>query len=209
MYPYEITTTLRERGKEDSIRLNFGSLYSIIKSLEKNGYIAEARAEREGNRPERQVYEITLTGRAEAERWLREILAVPTKEYPDIEAGLSLIGLLSPAEVTALLRSRVAALQAEVDQRRLTLTQVTELGLPEVFSVESDYRIAMLTAELAWVSALVERLERGALGGQDMWDELHARRVAGASAEEIAAAVTEAMPAEFGPGVAGGGRADS
>ena len=23
MYPYEMTTTLRERGKEDSIRLNF------------------------------------------------------------------------------------------------------------------------------------------------------------------------------------------
>lgn len=28
MYPYEITTTLRGRGKEGSIRLNFGSLYA-------------------------------------------------------------------------------------------------------------------------------------------------------------------------------------
>ncbi|MFF2772837.1 PadR family transcriptional regulator, partial [Streptomyces bacillaris] len=39
MYPYEMTTTMRERGKEDSIRLNFGSLYAVIKSLEKHGFI--------------------------------------------------------------------------------------------------------------------------------------------------------------------------
>lgn len=197
MYPYEITTTLRERGKEDSIRLNFGSLYSIIKSLEKNGLIAEARAEREGNRPERQVYEITDAGRAEAERWLREILAVPTKEYPDIEAGLSLIGMLSPEEVTDLLRARISALEAEVERRRGELAQVTDLGLPEVFSVESDYRVAMLAAELAWVRTLVERLERDEVGGQAMWQEMHRRRLAGADPEEIEAAVREALPAPF------------
>lgn len=205
MYPYEITTTLRERGKEDSIRLNFGSLYSIIKSLEKNGLIAEARAEREGNRPERQVYEITDAGRAEAERWLREILAVPTKEYPDIEAGLSLIGMLSPAEVTDLLRARTAALEAEVERRRGELAQVTDLGLPEVFSVESDYRVAMLAAELAWVRTLVERLERGEVGGQAMWQEMHRRRLAGAGPEEIEAAVREALPAPFRGGTVEGG----
>src|SRR5690606_39383013 len=113
-----------------------------------------------------QVYEITVAGRAEAERWLREILAVPTKEYPDIEASLSLTGMLSPEEVTDLLRARTAALEAEVERRQADLAQVTDLGLPEVFSVESDYRVAMLAAELAWVRTLVERLERGEVGGQ-------------------------------------------
>lgn len=203
MYPYEITTTLRERGKEDSIRLNFGSLYSIIKSLERNGLIVAARAEREGNRPERQVYEITDTGREEAESWLRRILAVPTKEYPDIEAGLSLIGLLSPGETSDLLRQRVGALEAEIGRRRSELEEVTAAGLPEVFSVEADYRVAMLTAELAWVRGLVERLEAGDVGGQAMWEEMHRRRVAGASPEEIDAAVRDAMPAAFWGG--GGG----
>ena len=55
MYPYEMTTTMRERGKEDSIRLNFGSLYAVIKSLVKHGFIEVAQTEREGNRPERVV----------------------------------------------------------------------------------------------------------------------------------------------------------
>src|SRR5690606_22327496 len=119
------------------------------------------------------------------------------KEYPDIEAGLSLIGMLSPEEVTDLLRARVSALEAEVERRRGELAQVTDLGLPEVFSVESDYRVAMLAAELAWVRTLVERLERDEVGGQAMWQEMHRRRLAGADPEEIEAAVREALPAPF------------
>ena len=34
MHPYEISTTLRERGKETSIKLNYGSLYSVVESLQ-------------------------------------------------------------------------------------------------------------------------------------------------------------------------------
>ncbi len=30
MHPYEISTTLRSRGKELSIKLNYGSLYSVV-----------------------------------------------------------------------------------------------------------------------------------------------------------------------------------
>ena len=36
MHPYEISTTLRTRGKETSIKLNYGSLYSVVDSLERN-----------------------------------------------------------------------------------------------------------------------------------------------------------------------------
>ena len=37
MHPYEMSTTLRERHKEESIKLNYGSLYSVVSSLEKYG----------------------------------------------------------------------------------------------------------------------------------------------------------------------------
>ena len=39
MHPYEISTTLRSRGKEQSIRLNYGSLYSVVESLQKHRLI--------------------------------------------------------------------------------------------------------------------------------------------------------------------------
>ncbi|ACQ81791.1 transcriptional regulator, PadR-like family [Beutenbergia cavernae DSM 12333] len=205
MYPYEITTTLRERGKDDSIRLNFGSLYSVIKSLQKHGLITEARAEREGNRPERVVYEITQQGRSEAISWLREILAVPTREYPDVEAGLSLVPMLSPDEVAALLRSRVAALDADLDTRRAALAETAAIGLPEVFTIESDYRVAMIQAERDWVHALVERLGRGDVEGQDGWREMHRLRTSGATAEEIGTAIANVLPEALRPRSGAGG----
>ena len=51
MHPYEMSTTLRHRSKEDSIRLNYGSLYAVVESLRKKGLMKAGETRREGNRP--------------------------------------------------------------------------------------------------------------------------------------------------------------
>ena len=33
MHPYEMASTMRERGKEQSIKLNYGSLYTVVDNL--------------------------------------------------------------------------------------------------------------------------------------------------------------------------------
>jgi DNA-binding PadR family transcriptional regulator len=193
MYPYEITTTLRERGKEDSIKLNFGSLYAIIKSLEKHGLIEEARVEREGNRPERIVYAITDAGRVEAHDWMRELIAVPVKEYPAFETGLSLIMLLAPDEAIVLLRERLERIDAELDQRAALAAQFPQLGVPELFLVEFHYRVAMIHAERGFVSTLLTRLEAGEVDGVDAWKALHELIAAGATPDEVQARLARYM----------------
>ena len=175
MYPYEITTTLRERGKEDSIRLNFGSLYSVIKSLEKHGLIRATATEREGNRPERIVYEITDAGRREADDWLRELLSEPSKEYPAIETALSLIALLPPIEALALLRTRVAKLSADIDDRETRGADLEAERLPELFLVEFWFALAMARAERDWLADLADRVEAGTIGGFDLWSQAHGK----------------------------------
>lgn len=185
MYPYEMTTTLRERGKEDSIRLNFGSLYAVIKSLEKHGLIVEERTEREGNRPERIVYSITDAGRIEAHDWLRELIGTPTKEYPAFETGLSLLPLLAPDEAIELLRARLVRLDDELEQRSAMAEQAANAGLPELFLVEFHYRVAMIRAEREFVAGLLQRLEGGELVGLGAWRSLHELVERGATAEEI------------------------
>ena len=99
MHPYEISTTLRTRGKEKSIRLNYGSLYAVVDSLQKHGLIETKETLREGRRPVRTVYAITPAGYAEFEDWLSELLAVPTREFTSLEEALSLMGGLRPGEV--------------------------------------------------------------------------------------------------------------
>jgi DNA-binding PadR family transcriptional regulator len=183
MYPYEMTTTMRERGKEDSIRLNFGSLYSVIKSLEKHGFIRVSQTEREGNRPERVVYAITDEGRAEAEDWLRELVEVPVKEYPAIETGLSLLPMMPPQTAADLLERRRDRLDAELATRREEQERIGHL--PELLVIESRYRIAVLDAERAFVADLAARIRDRSVGGYDWWQRLHDLLAEGLTMEEI------------------------
>src|SRR5438067_936296 len=59
MHPYEVAQTLRQRAKHESIRLNYGSLYSVVEALDRRGLIRARETLREGRRPERTVYEST------------------------------------------------------------------------------------------------------------------------------------------------------
>ena len=63
---------------------------------------------RDGRRPERTVYRITDDGRAEFDDWMAELLGRAAKEFPQFEAGLSLMGVLPPDRVVELLHERVA-----------------------------------------------------------------------------------------------------
>src|SRR5690606_29970564 len=59
MPPYEMSLTLRERSKEGSVRLNYGSLYSVVDKLVRHHLIEPVETVREGRRPERTVYRAT------------------------------------------------------------------------------------------------------------------------------------------------------
>jgi DNA-binding PadR family transcriptional regulator len=169
MHPYEISTILRARGKDQSIKLNYGSLYSVVGALEKHGLIEARETVREGNRPERTIYGITEAGRAEFEDWLTELLGTPVREYSQLEAGLAYLPGLSPSRVIELLEQRGAALQATVAELE-TLHASPELkALPRLFLVESEYRLAMLRAELAYVTELATEIRDGTLDGVRFW----------------------------------------
>ncbi|SEM54804.1 PadR family transcriptional regulator [Streptacidiphilus jiangxiensis] len=172
-HPYEMAQVLRQRGKQASIKINFGSLYTVVQNLEKHGFIEAAGTERDGRRPERTVYGITEAGRAELHDWLSELLSVPVKEYPQFEAGLSLAGSLPPDEVEALLRKRLAALDDGVSVAAATLEECRTV-LPDIFLVEADYALTMQRAEAGWLRELLRKMETNTLSGMDGWRAYHA-----------------------------------
>jgi DNA-binding PadR family transcriptional regulator len=187
MHPYEISSTLRSRGKEASIKLNYGSLYSVVEALQKHGMISPHATTRAGRRPERTVYEITPAGSDEFEDWLAELLATPVREYTSLEAGLSLMAGLAPDEVSRLLDDRVTNLRIELRALEAAGQVADEMGLPELFSVESNYREALLRAELAFVTDVVTRVRSGEFGGTAIWRRMYELRAEGVTMEELAA----------------------
>lgn len=185
MHPYQINTTLRSRGKEQSIKLNYGSLYAVVESLQKHGLITTLETTRDGRRPERTIYAITPDGVEEFEDWLAELLSTPTREFTSLEAGLSLMAGLPPEEVVRLLDERADALRLELRSLEAAGDFGEEMGLPEIFVVESHYRHAMLTAELAFVVDLARRIRSSELGGTKVWRRMHELFAQGMPFEEI------------------------
>jgi len=172
LHPYEMASVLRSRGKDQDMPIKWGSLYTVVGNLEKHGLIEVVGNERSGARPERTVYRITDAGREELTDWVRELIGTPEREQPRFEAGLSVLGVLSPAEAIALLRTRREALQSQVDGQRAALAG-TAGDVPRIFLIEDEYDLAIRTAELTWLDGLLAELADGTLPGLDLWQSWH------------------------------------
>ena len=178
MHPYEMVSTMRERGKHESVRLRYSSLYSVVEALVRERLISPRETVREGRRPERTVYELTEEGRIEFLGWLRELLSEPAKEYTQFAAGLTFLPALPPEEAVGLLDERVRRLEGEIEEMRLLLDGVMEQGLPRLFLIESEHELILREAELRWVRELVREISDGTLGGMTQWEGFHADRAA-------------------------------
>jgi DNA-binding PadR family transcriptional regulator len=172
MYPYEMAATLRERGKDQSIKINWGSLYTVVQNLEKYGFIEAVEVAREGRQPERTTYQITEAGRAELRDWLRELIGEPEREYTRFEAGLGEAGVLPPDEVIVLLRDRLDVLAASNAGHQAEL-EALGAQLPRLFLVESEYHLALRRAEEDWVRGLLKELTDGSFPGIGAWRQFH------------------------------------
>jgi DNA-binding PadR family transcriptional regulator len=176
MHPYEMAATMRSRGQDASIRLNYGSLYGVVETLLKRGLVEEQEVVRDGRRPERTVYRITADGRAEVDDWLTELLGTAAKEFPKFEAGLSLMGVLTPARVVALLDQRVVALQERLSELDAVIAATTGNGVPRLFLAEMDYERALVEADCAFTEQLARDIESERLDGVGFWKQFHAER---------------------------------
>src|SRR4051794_37640693 len=140
-HPYELSRTMRAHGDDRSVKFTHGSVYMAVQQLERAGFVRQGRTARDGQRPERTLYELTPAGRVELRDWMRELVGEPRHEYPQYVAALSLISALSPDDVVGLLRARLrglAALRAEAQEIR---EQALGQGVHPLFLIEEAYRI--------------------------------------------------------------------
>ena len=190
MHPYEMAATLKNRHKSESIKIRYGSLYTVIELLVKRGFITAKETSRDGKRPERTVFALTPSGYDELRAWMQDLLRDPVNEFPQFAAGLSLLPVLPPDEAVALLRHRALRLSAEATRIEAHLAELTQQEVPvppeelppqlvgkkfpPLFVVESEFELALIKAELAFVNELVRRITDEGWGPVGLWRELQA-----------------------------------
>ena len=158
MHPYEIAATLRMRNKGGSIKLRYGSLYTVIDTLAQVGLIQAKETVREGKRPERTIYALTASGQKRMREWMRELLGTPVKEYPQFEAALSLLPAVPPEEALALLEARVRRL-GEMSEELRAAVELAVKHVEALFLVENDYRLSLIDAERQFIEGLIQRIK--------------------------------------------------
>ncbi|HET9782384.1 MAG TPA: PadR family transcriptional regulator [Candidatus Dormibacteraeota bacterium] len=163
MHPYELAATMRSRHHDEFIRLNFGSLYHTVDSLERYGWIVSAEREKEGGRPERTIYRLTDSGRQVLLQVVGEIVAQPRREYLHFSAGLMFMHHLTASDAAQKLEARAQHLHEVIAKLSHIHDELLGSGHRRLSIIELEHKIALLEAERAWVRKIAKEITEGKL----------------------------------------------
>src|SRR3989442_1078843 len=110
LHGYQIKRIIGDPGLRSWFPIEFASIYSVLRFLEKAGYAKQIRTERLGRRPARRRYAITARGRDYFAELLREAWRRPSPLAQPIDVALAAMAELSDDDLRALLAERRSAL---------------------------------------------------------------------------------------------------
>ncbi len=163
LHPYAVQRLIMAWGKDTVINVGQrANLYKTIRRLEEAGLIAIRQTERDQRYPERTVYELTDAGRRAAPGWIADMVATPRNEFPQFPAALSFLMMLGPEQALAALQQRAAALTMSLRDIESIIEQYSP-ELPRVTLMDDEYQRAIVSAELGWLTGVIDDLRSGAL----------------------------------------------
>ncbi|WP_216363450.1 PadR family transcriptional regulator [Subtercola boreus] len=152
---------LRLLAEEEHVHLwtdiSVGALYGAIKRLAAEGLIDVVRVEREGNFPERQIYEISDGGR-EALAGLRlEQLSTLTFRSDPFDLALTRLDGDRLDDVPHIVEGRIRALEVLLEEtEEANFRALPYLTISETFAME--HREHRIRSELDWLRGLLARV---------------------------------------------------
>lgn len=158
VHGYDVRRELLSWHADKWAHVNPGSIYHALRGLTQDGFIEPVQTTEPSARPEKTAYKLTGDGETEFMSQLRNSLWQVTKSPLDLRVGLSFFGFLSRAELVALLRSRIAQLDAGMTSMGFVIADGWE---PRHVVEHFHLTVSQLRAEADWARSFVDRLERG------------------------------------------------
>jgi DNA-binding PadR family transcriptional regulator len=167
MHPHAIAAELRDRRLDRSFKLTTGSLYDVVRALERAGWITAVETVRVGARPPRTVYAPTTQGREMFTRWIDELVREPAAEFPRFLSAVTYLGALGPSQAADALQARARSLRSSIARLRIEHQQALAVlaaeGKPRLFVLEAEYALCMAEAELNWIDRIAREIKDGTL----------------------------------------------
>jgi DNA-binding PadR family transcriptional regulator len=152
LHGYRIRRVLRDDSMGFWFAVEDASIYSMLRTLVREGRAREAEEEREGKRS-RRLYAITREGRAHLRDLVRRAIREPATGGDLLDAALAARSEIDEAEVPALLEARLAALR-----ERLARLERVAAGAPD--AAMGERARLRLRAEVRWTRTALSRKER-------------------------------------------------
>ena len=166
---YRIHGELVSWGADKWANVKWGSIYHALRQLAKEGRLRVHDAECTG----RVDYSITPEGETEFMRLLRTALRVPEPRQDMLAAGLVFLPALRREDAIGLLRERVRAIEAVLDDLRASLPAPGDPALPAHVRELFGMWLHQTEASADWARSLADRLAAGAyvMAGEEGFEE--------------------------------------
>ncbi len=154
---YELEKVIEERGMRNWTDIAFSSIYFLLNKLVKDGYIAAHTQPAAGRGPAKKVFNLLPAGMEALRLGVRAGLANASPGDRSFLLGLSCLPMLPRNEVLSALNERLAALYG----RRTELQNhpaLTQPGFPPHVTAMFTYSLALIDAEVNWLSAYINHL---------------------------------------------------
>jgi DNA-binding PadR family transcriptional regulator len=163
LHGYEIKQIIEER-MGDWTDIAFGSIYYALDKLDEEGFVEKIATEKEGNRPSREVFQITSTGKDEFLHLLRKTWGELEPMHFDIDVGLYFANTLSKKELVANMHQRLEWLNSvlqHLESHRTETLNNEEVPSQQAFWVNAIFEHALFAyrAERDWLQKTLSAYE--------------------------------------------------
>ena len=180
VHGYDVRRELVSWRLEELSNVKPGSIYSALRTLERDGCIAVHDRASEDSRPERTTYVMTGEGEQEFQILLQQTWWNVTMAVEPLAPALCLMPFMRRDELTAALKSRISQLQGTIVSTAFIRDSIRDGAtgadgqIPEHVREILDFVSARTKAEIEWARALQRRLRDGAyrFTGEDGFPEI-------------------------------------
>lgn len=161
---YDIRRELELWDAEKWANIAYGSIYSALNTLEKDGYVEIVNSEEKKRPTARTEYAVTASGRGEFERLLRDYWWTPKPTIDPLQAAITFMDKMPRDELLAALRYRASILRPVIDALdHMVKGKLSNPATPRHIEENLRLNIAHLEVELHWLEEVAGKVERGEL----------------------------------------------
>jgi DNA-binding PadR family transcriptional regulator len=170
VHGYDVRRELQTWHLDGWVNVQAGSIYSALKTLERDGFIATASAGTRAttNRPERTEYVMTAEGDKQFQSLLRAAWWQVERGQEPFFGAMCFLHEMPREELIAAVQARVNRQEAQIAELRFIRASIKDGAtgadgdIPEHVRENIDFATLRLKADIEWARQFTKRLRDGA-----------------------------------------------